>query len=246
MTPDAVQRQLRLLRAWAFLSAAALLVLLVMVLRGSPERFQVLEVERIDVVEPDGRLALAISSSAHIPGPILEGEELPRELSGGRVGSAGMLFYNERGDEVGGLTFRGEEQEGDDYRASAQLAFDQFRQDQVVSLQYGDDGESRAAGIHVWDRSTEVTVHELVDVILAARGEPGPEREAAEARLAQLRGPEGTSTHRAFLGSEDKTASLRLDDTLGRTRIRLSVDSTDTARLEFLDAEGEVVLRLPD
>ena len=240
-----LRRQLRLLKAWS----AAVTVLLVAVataaFRPAQERIPRLEVERIDVVEPDGRLVLAISSSAHIPGAILEGEELPREMSQGRVGSAGMLFYNERGDEVGGLVYRGVEEGEGDYAARGALTFDQFRQDQVVSLQYADDGESRSAGVHVWDRSTEVTVHELVDVILATRGPAGPERDAAEARLREMRRPGELGTHRVFLGSQDRTAALRLEDTLGRTRVRLYVDSADVARLEFLDEAGGVVLALP-
>ncbi|MBW3535248.1 MAG: hypothetical protein KY453_08555 [Gemmatimonadetes bacterium] len=245
MDTSDLRTQLRLLKAWAALSGIVLVVLAVAAFRPPQERIRILEVERINVVEPDGRLALAISSSAHIPGPILEGEELPRELSGGRVGSAGMLFYNERGDEVGGLVYSGIEREDGGYAARGALTFDQFRQDQVVSLQYGDDGESRSAGVHVWDRSTEVTVHELVDVIMATRGEPGPERDAAEARLAEMRRPGELGTHRVFLGSQDRTAALRLEDTLGRTRVRLYVDSLDVARLEFLDEAGEVVLALP-
>jgi hypothetical protein len=39
---------------------------------------------------------------------------------------------------------------------------------------------------------------------------------------------------------------IRLNDTQGRTRIRLIVDSLDVARLEFLDQRGNVIHRLPN
>ena len=40
-------------------------------------------------------------------------------------------------------------------------------------------------------------------------------------------------------------ASLKLFDVAGRERIRLSVDSTNAARFEFLDEAGRVVYALP-
>lgn len=52
-------------------------------------------------------------------------------------------------------------------------------------------------------------------------------------------------THPAPDASTDRNATLSLTGNDGRTRIRMTVDSTNTARLEFLDAQGNVVGRLP-
>ena len=243
---ETMRREIRLLKAWAAVSTLALAVLLASAFRGSrQQRMTVLDVERINVVGPDGRLALVISNADRIPGPVVEGKELPRELSSGRTGSAGMIFFNERGDEVGGLTYGGRETDG---RVSAGgiLAFDQFRQDQVVAIQYSDRGTSRSAGLGVWDRSPDVTVGELVELMLAARGEAGPARDSAERRLQALSASGTLGGSRIFLGSQDRNAALRINDTRGRARIRLSVDSADVARLEFLDENGSVVQTLPD
>ena len=56
---------------------------------------------------------------------------------------------------------------------------------------------------------------------------------------------QGLGTQRIFLGSQNRTAELRIRDTAGRNRIRLYVDSLDVPRLEFLDASGEVVWTPP-
>lgn len=48
-----------------------------------------------------------------------------------------------------------------------------------------------------------------------------------------------------WVGERGRTASVDLNDTRGRPRIRMVVDSLDVARLEFLDQEGRVVERLP-
>jgi len=239
-------REIRLLKLYAIGSSILLCLLAATAfLPPQAQRFGIIDVERINVIEPDGRLALVISNGANIPGPILEHEELPAELSSGRIGSAGMLFYNARGDEVGGLTFRGEESDRG-YAASGMLAFDQFKQDQVVAMQYSDRGTSRAAGLTVWDRSTTIGVKELVDLILASRQEAGAARDAAEARLAELRRDGNLSAQRVFLGSRDRTAALQINDTAGRPRIRLYVDADDVARLELLDEAGEVQHTWPE
>ena len=54
------------------------------------------------------------------------------------------------------------------------------------------------------------------------------------------------AAHRIFLGSQNRTAVLQIRDQAGRPPIRLCVDSADTARLEFLDANGQVVRTLPE
>lgn len=237
-------RELRILKAWAALSSLVLVLLLASAFRSSQsQRLSVLDVERINVVGPDGRLALVIANAERLPGPILEGRELPRELSSGRLGSAGMLFFNARGDEVGGLTFRGQESNGT-YSAGAIMAFDQFKQDQVVTVQYSDRG-SRSAGVTVWDRSTTVSIHELVDLIQASRQGPEPGRAEAAQRLQQLQQAGTLGAQRIFLGSQDRVAALRISDTQGRPRIRLYVDSANMARLEFLNERGEVIERWP-
>ena len=145
MQESRMLRELQFLKAYAIASSLILAVLLVSAFRSSQtQKFTVLDVERINIVEPSGRLAMVMANAERLPGPILEGQELPRELSSGRQGSAGMLFFNARGDEVGGLTFRGQESNGT-YTAGSIMAFDQFKQDQVVTVQYSDRGTSRSA-----------------------------------------------------------------------------------------------------
>lgn len=243
-SPDRIQRDLRVLKLYAALSSAAILVLAFAAFRGGPsDTFDVIDVQRINVLNDTGLPALVIAGRGRLPGPTFEGEEYPQELSGGRTQASGMIFFNERGDEVGGLTYHGRVTD-DAYSAGGGLMFDQFRQDQVVGVQYGDDGSSRSAGFHVWDRSTEVTIMELLPLVEARRSGTEAERAAAEQAIQEL-AASGLGAHRVFLGSRDRTASLTLQDTQGRTRIRLYVDSLGASRLEFLDEAGEVTSALP-
>lgn len=240
-----VRRELRLLKLYAALSSVALAVLLVAAFQTpARDEFDVIDVRRINVLNESGLPALVIAGHGRLPGPTFEGTEYAQELSGGRTQASGMIFFNERGDEVGGLTYHGQVA-GDAYRASGGITFDQFHQDQVVSLQYQDDGTERAAGVHVWDRSTEIGIEQILRLVDARRTATGAARDSVEQEIEAL-AEQGLGAHRIFLGSRNRTATLQLQDTDGRTRVRLSVDSLGAARLEFLDAEGTVIRALPE
>lgn len=242
---DSARRELRQLRLYALASTLAILVLFIIEFRP-PDRLEIesLDVARINVLNESGYPALVIAARGKLPGPWFEGREYSQELSGGRVRASGMIFFNERGDEVGGLTYHGHLTE-DGYSAGGGVTFDQFQQDQVVSLQYQDNGARRAAGLQVWDRSTEISLQKILDLVEGRRTATGPERDSIEAEIRAL-AEAGVGVHRVFLGSEDRSAVLLLKDRAGRARVRLLVDSLDTGRLEFLDADGQVVHAFPD
>ena len=104
-----LEREIRLLKAYASgctILALASLLGTALQAQNENERFTEIEVERINVVEADGRLALVIANSQRLPGPILRGEELDKSLSAGRTDSAGMIFVDPAGNEVGGLIHR--------------------------------------------------------------------------------------------------------------------------------------------
>src|SRR5687768_13456172 len=82
-------------------------------------RFETIEVERLDVVEPVGALRVAIAGRARTPSAVVDGVTLTG--SGPR---AGLIFFNDEGDECGGLVFRGR-RDGEHYAASGSLTFDQ-------------------------------------------------------------------------------------------------------------------------
>ena len=115
------------------------------------EARRVIEVERINVVEHDGTLRMVLANSALAPDPVVDGRVLKRESG---KNSAGIVFYNEHGDECSGLVFSGQQRESG-YSAGAALLFDQFKQDQVIGIMHDDSDGRRRAGLWVWDRPDE-------------------------------------------------------------------------------------------
>jgi hypothetical protein len=122
---------------------------------------------------------------------------------------------------------------------------DQWKQDQVVVLEYGDDGQRRSAGLKVSDRPTDFSAAQMIAKGVAWKATTGAEREQLDRELAALKRDGKFGASRVFLGTENRTALLSLKDKAGVERIRMSVGPDDVAHLEFLDAAGKVTTSLP-
>jgi hypothetical protein len=238
-TRDPVRRQLRLLTGYAAVSTAALLVLLwATFLRPPRTDFGHIRAQRVDLVEPDGRLALVLSDEARLPGPILNGREVQP-----RHGAAGLLFFNANGDETGGLVY-GDTRSDSVLDHEVHMSFDQYEDDQVLVLDHSQRGGRVATGIRVMDRSAPFTLAKLIEMDRLSKDSMAGRQQEAKRWLAEHE-KEYRAANRVILGSYGGSALLQLNDTRGRPRIRMLVDSADAVSLEFLDASGKVVRRLP-
>lgn len=237
----ALERRVRVLTAYAAVSALVFPVLLFGAFQAGPgrQRFQEIDVERINVVQPDGRYAVVIANQARLPGNVMDGLEYSD-----REGLGGILFYNGEGDESGGLV-HGSARADSTVTASGQLSLDRFEGDQVAAVRYVEGPGYYEAGLQVshqqrsglvaWSRSQD-SINRL----------PAAERPAALRELRRRAYREGNwEVPRVFAGETGRAAQLRLHDRRGRLRIRLEVDSLDVPRLEMLDTAGAVVYALP-
>jgi hypothetical protein len=195
-------------------------------------RFTELTVERLNVVEPDGQLVLAIANTARLP------DRSSRvRLSRRRAPVRHDLLRQQR---LGSRRPRIQHaRDGERIRRERHFAFDQFRNDQVVYLSYQDNGTRKTAGLYVVDRARMPRIDELLAMREQAQKASAEERKVVEEKMR------GTSAQRIFVGSEEDTAMVRMRDRAGRDRIRMSVNAQGVAQLEFLDEAGKVVDRLP-
>lgn len=172
-----------------------------------------LDVEKINIVDKDGNVRMSLFNSDRIPDPIIDGKVLKR--SG--IPGSGILFYNNEGDECGGLTFGSQtytsEQYGGKYAGKtesvASMTFDAYKGDQVTHMFFHENtlGE-RMYGYVLYDRPSGVV----------------------RARMDR---------------SQDGSVGVKLSDSNGQERIRLVIDANDVPKLEFLNEKGEVVYSLP-
>jgi len=235
---DSVQAQIQFLRIYAVTSSIVLVVLCTSAFRqAKSQALDELTVGRINIVDADGKLRLVISNKDRMHPGMMDGKMIDRPRP-----VAGLLFFNEEGDEVGGLTFTGRETNGS-RRANAGLMFDQFKQDQTIGISYSESDGRRSAGFQVWDRP-DTKLSELIDKLNAANKiEDRAERDKA---LAAIRVAAPASPRRLFAGkTPDRAATVALSDAAGKPRLTLTVDAAGNPRIEFRDETGKVVSRLP-
>ncbi len=240
------QKEFRFLKVYALVSSVLLAGLLFVAAQKTTTKvkFEEIDVERINIVEKDGTLRLAIANRDRSPGVVIGGKYF-KSREGQRPG---MIFFNDKGDECGGMGWQAQEKDGHVY-ANAGLMFDQYNSDQTVGITYSQRDGDRTSGLMVWERplmSPEDTkfLQQLGDLELMA---DGPEKTAALKKWredAVTRGIGGAL--RVFVGrGTDNEAVVRLNDSKSKPRILLSVDKTDTPSLQFLDENGKVVQRFP-
>ena len=233
-----LERDVFLLKLYAAAATFVCSALLLTGFRSAPQertKFTEIDVERINVVEKDGRLRLVISNRERQHHGVVDGVTLPRP--NGRP--PGIIFFNHQGNEAGGLVV--DENGGQGHFLS--LTFDKSRQDQTIGLQHLEsDNGSYFAGVKIWDRPH----NSLADVVrMYERVQQMPDGTARSAAMdtvrAQAFGPE-----RIIIGRQrDRSATIELADAQGKPRIRLLVSDVGNPRLEFLDANGAVVESLP-
>ncbi len=225
---------LKLMRLSIALSGVFMVIGLASLVSGRAARthFGEIDVERLNIVEKDGKLRLVIANKELTPGPVERG--VPFGYGSGR--RIGLIFYNDEGTECGGLAF-GSSRTGDEYEAGAILAFDQYDQDQAIALQHYESNSRRYSGLTIAEYPTGITNKQRSERYGELEKMPaGPAKDKAQQELEALDG-----RARAYFGrARDGAAVLNLMDGSGKTRLRLRVDQTGAARIEFLDAAGQV------
>src|ERR1700684_4282384 len=217
---------------YSWLTAISILLAIVGWGRAAAQRevtsFAEIDVQRINVREPDGTLRMTISNSATAPGLIFKGKEhaFPNRQA------AGILFFDDEGTEDGGLLFGGAKK-GQNASSGGHLSFDQYEQDQVISLDQTEEHGRRRAGLTFFDRPASSLSMDLVDKMDTPEGSAQFEAQAAAG---------GFGYPRVFIGkNEERESTVILRDAKGLARLRLSVTPAGSASIEFIDAAGKIV-----
>jgi hypothetical protein len=196
-------------------------------------RLAEIDVQRINIREPDGTLRMVISNTAAAPGSPWRGKEIPRPDR--KV--AGILFINDEGTETGGLIFSGKNVKGN-VSAAVHMSFDQYEQDQVIALTAHEADGQRLAGLTFSDRPDTPIPWDVV----AKMGTP-----EGQAEIKKLADSGGFGYPRLFIGKTQKRDStVILKDAKGRARLIMKVTPEGTASIEFLDEAGKVVNRIAE
>jgi hypothetical protein len=232
-----IRRQLRILQLYSVLSFSVLAFVSVSAFTQPQQRIDELTVQRLNVVDANGTLRFVLSNKDRMHPGVMDGVTInrPRPV-------AGMLFFNDEGDEVGGLTYTGTDDNG--RRANAGLMFDQLKQDQTIGISYSEGNGQRSAGLQVWDRSEQQPLSELIKGLNEANALP--EGAARDEAVKAVRAKAQPGPRRVFVGkNSDKAATVSLADANGKPRLVMTVGADGAASIDFLDADGKSIQRIP-
>lgn len=197
-------------------------------------RFKEIDVERINVIEKNGKLKMVISNNELQHPGIVDGKTLPKRPRG-----AGIIFFNTDGDECGGLIYDGTKKE-----AGLVLSVDKYKNDQIMQLQYNEDGNNgkpvRTYGLKLWDRPDNYTSGQLMtvyDSLVKLNN-----KQALDDGLQKLRSQGLIGQDRMFVGkNKDNQVGLFIKDKQGNPRINLYVDDKNQVVMQALNEKGETV-----
>lgn len=133
-------REVRLMRYYAAAMTIAFAAVLLTGAKSPPRHFEQLTVERLDIVDADGKTRVVLANQQRFPPPMLNGETFKRAVT-----PAGLVFYDRKGNEVGGLALT----DVDAGKVSA-LAFDNPNMDAIgLMTRIGADGEPISSGLQI-------------------------------------------------------------------------------------------------
>ena len=150
-----------------------------------------------------------------------------------------MIFFNDEGEENGGIGFGGRKVNGK-VEADGGMAFDRYEQDEAVTLRYSEEDGRRQQGLSVTDRADVPIVEMLAKRDAIQKLPAGPAHDSALKAFVDNNG-QPLAARRLFAGRDPtRSAVVSLGDPMGRPRLRLLVDSTGAASIQFLDTLGHV------
>lgn len=234
------RREIRLLR-WYALSVTTLAgAFLIGAIHEAKQNasFDTLTVHRINVVDREGKIAMAIVNHDDFPPPIINGKAMHRN---GGSDSNGIVFYNQQGNEQGALDWSGRIHPDGAYESESTLSYDSVTTDQMLQVDNGNDNGKTYAFMIGWNRPNmnSPEFQSLLNQVQSAKTD-------AERRAIIAAHPGAGGVTRYLFGyDQENTSQVMLADGKGKPRIKMFVTADGHAALQFLDETGAVTATFP-
>jgi len=245
-----MNRELVFLRAFAGITAIGMILITTTAFKKSEnQKFGVIDVERINIVEKDGTVKMLITNTANFP----NGNDRinNRPTNEGREKRTGILFFNEDGIECGGFIYDGKKTENG-HASALSLTYDQYDGDQVMQLLTQDEGQgdkrvvsSTLAFIDQASKESQIKMFEIAKELDKLR-EKDPKAMEEKYKQYEKQGLIGGAP-RVLLGKlKNQKNGLFLFDDKGMTRAMFYVDKENNAKLDFFDEKGNTIASFPE
>lgn len=235
-----LRRQMNYFRIYAIGSAMLIFAFIAYSFKRSSqdEILKSLRAEKIEIVEPDGTVKLALFSKGHLPAAVINGKKLSRQ--GGD--ESGLMFYNTEGEECGGLVYSGDGKDGSGQN-DISVTFDKYKQDQVVQLSFtqGENGDDKK-GLSIYERPDfplDKTMERLDSIRTNVK-----DAEAQKQVIEQFKAEGYFGYTRMFAGQQGQKTGVFVRDDKGRIRLEMIVNEKNEPEILFYDDKGTVHKRI--
>lgn len=230
-----LNRKINFLIGYAALSTIAFLFVLFSAFdQDKKESLDELTVKKINLIAEDGSLRMVMSNeNRQHPGRMNGKDYSPRKRP------AGIIFFNNEGDECGGLVFAGQ-QVNNKISSGMSFTMDNYHDDQVIQIlndEVVENGNSKIqrgliineypVGSNIDDRNAKFKELEKIEDV-----------KVREQKIDELWKKEG-SKRRLFIGrNRGNDSGLFLYDSNGKPRMKIFVDNKGEPKIEVLDENG--------
>jgi hypothetical protein len=217
--------------------------------KSGNQKFNEIDVERINIVEKDGTVKMVITNVDRFPNGTSTINNRPTNAE--RKKRSGMLFFNEEGIECGGFIYDGKKTENG-HSAGLSLTYDQYDGDQVMQLLTQDVGKgdkrfvsSTLAFNDRPDKESQLKTMEIMQELEVLR-QKDPKAMEKKYKEYEAQGILG-GVPRVMLGkSRSQNNGLFLFDDKGMPKAMFYVDKENNAKLDFYDERGNIIASFPE
>lgn len=231
-----VNKKVNLLILYAIISSLALIGLLSksFFIKDTTAQQDELTVKRLNIVGEDGSYRMVFSNEKRQHSGRVAGEDLPP-----RKRPAGIIFFNNEGDECGGLIAEVDQTEKGK-NAYMSFTMDNYHDDQALQIindEYYEDGTTsihRGVVLNEYPENSNLMdrYHKLLE---ADKITDQKQRDLQKQMILDNE----SAKRRLFIGrGKDKNTGLFLYDQLGKLKMKIFIDAQGNPRMQILDQNG--------
>lgn len=201
------------------------------------ENFDEINVKRINIIEKDGTIRMVISNKELQHSGRMNGKDWAK-----RERQAGMIFFNDNGDECGGLIYENKKRTDGSIKNGMSITMDQYRDDQVIQIL---NNESIKGDKMTSERGFSVNGFKSLDGIdvrnkAYEEAEKITDEKLRNEKLREISKNMG-SNKLLFLGkTTGNSQGLFIADQNGQPKLMVYVDEKGQPKIQTFNEKGEV------
>ncbi|QDP86754.1 hypothetical protein FNJ88_14205 (plasmid) [Chryseobacterium sp. SNU WT5] len=201
------------------------------------ENFDEINVQRINVIEKDGTIRMVISNKELQHSGRMNGKDWEK-----RERQAGMIFFNDLGDECGGLIYENKKRSDGSIKNGMSITMDQYKDDQVIQIL---NNESIKGGKMTSERGFSVNSFKSLTGIDARNKAYQDAEKINDEKLRKEKIIDISKNHGSskllFLGkTTGNSQGLFIADQNGQPKLMVYVNEKGDPKIQTFNEKGEV------